>query len=144
MAFEEVGVLQRLHHLPGVCNLVNYGVTYEGICLVLPKYRCNLRQWRGQHKPQAGKQQAQLYLHIFSQLVQLVQVGCGWTCCNSACCVNTWAIICCVAHSHRASRVAHARKQTWHHAKLSLNQLCLSVRWLWSPLEGCVMPHFRC
>ena len=74
ISFEEVGILQRLQHLPGVCKLLDYGMSPEGICLVMPKYHCSLRRWRNCHVPTSGPQQTRLYLNIFAQLVHLVQV----------------------------------------------------------------------
>lgn len=74
IAFEEIGVLQRLKHLRGVCRLVDYGMTAEGAALVMPKYRCNLREWRDRYIALNSRQPTLLYLNIFAQLVHTVQV----------------------------------------------------------------------
>ena len=72
-AFTEIGIMQRLQHIPGVCKLHDYGITEEGIHLVMTKYHCSLRQWR-ERQGRTPSQQLKLYLNIFWQLVEVVQV----------------------------------------------------------------------
>ena len=72
-AFTEIGIMQRLEGISGVCKLQDYGIDQQGIYLVMTKYRCSLRDWREKqkHKP---RQQLKLYLTMFLQVVELVQV----------------------------------------------------------------------
>jgi len=75
IAFTEVGIMHRLRHIPGVCKLHDYGIDQEHIYLVMTKYSCCLRDWREKQKGDPS-QQLNLYLNIFCQLVELVQVKC--------------------------------------------------------------------
>ena len=73
IAFTEVGIMHRLRNIPGVCKLHDYGIDQEHIYLVMTKYSCCLRDWREKQKSDPS-QQLNLYLNIFCQLVELVQV----------------------------------------------------------------------
>lgn len=73
IAFTEVGIMHRLRNIPGVCKLHDYGIDQEYIYLVMTKYSCCLRDWREKQKGNPC-QQLNLYLNIFCQLVELVQV----------------------------------------------------------------------
>ena len=72
-AFTEIGIMHRLRHIPGVCKLHDYGIDQHSIYLVMTKYACCLRDWRARQSSDA-RQQLKLYLTIFCQLVELVQV----------------------------------------------------------------------
>ncbi len=65
--------MQRLQPLPGVCKLHSYGIGEEGIYLVMTKYSCSLRDWREKQQGDPCKQ-LKLYLNIFCQLAECVQV----------------------------------------------------------------------
>ena len=73
IAFTEVGIMHRLRNIPGVCKLHDYGIDQEHIYLVMTKHSCCLRDWREKQKSDPS-QQLKLYLNIFCQLVELVQV----------------------------------------------------------------------
>ena len=65
--------MQRLHHIPGICRLHDYGIGPDSILLVMTKYRCSLREWR-LRQPEDARYQLRLYLNIFAQVTRLLQV----------------------------------------------------------------------
>ena len=60
MAFTEIGVMQRLAHVPGVCKLHDYGISRQGIYLVMTRYSCSLHAWLAK---QTVKQSLRLRLY---------------------------------------------------------------------------------
>lgn len=73
-AFTEIGVMQRLAHMPGICKLHDYGINRQGIYLVMTRYTCSLRTWRAKQtvKPSI---RLRLYMEIFCQLADLLKVA---------------------------------------------------------------------
>ena len=65
--------MQRVKHIPGVCQLHDYGITHDSITLVMARCRCSLREWR-QRQPSQPHHQLRLYLNIFCRLAEIVQV----------------------------------------------------------------------
>ena len=72
-AFREISIMQRVKHIPGVCQLHDYGITHDSITLVMARCRCSLREWR-QRQPSQPHHQLRLYLNIFCRLAEIVQV----------------------------------------------------------------------
>ena len=77
IAFSEIGVMQRLARIPsvsgGVCKLHDYGIDRQGTYLVMTRYRCSLRAWLAKQASRPSLR-LRLYLSIFCQLAELVQV----------------------------------------------------------------------
>ena len=78
-AFTEIGIMQRLRHLQGVCQLQDYGIDQNSIYLVMTRYRTSLRDWRLK-QTRKPTDQLKLYLNIFSQVAEQVQVRIGRFC----------------------------------------------------------------
>lgn len=72
-AYREISIMQRVKHIPGVCQLHDYGITHDSITLVMARCRCSLREWR-QRQPSQPHLQLRLYLNIFCRLAEIVQV----------------------------------------------------------------------
>ena len=72
-AFTEIGVMQRLAHMPGVCKLHDYGINRQGIYLVMTRYSCSLRNWLAKQTVKSSLR-LRLYMEIFCQLAEMLEV----------------------------------------------------------------------
>ncbi|KAL3131548.1 hypothetical protein ABBQ38_007850 [Trebouxia sp. C0009 RCD-2024] len=71
-AFTEIGVMQRLAHMPGICQLHDYGINRQGIYLVMTRYTCSLRSWLAKQTVKPSLR-LRLYMDIFCQLADLLK-----------------------------------------------------------------------
>lgn len=72
-AFTEIGVMQRLAHMPGICKLHDYGISRQGIYLVMTRYSCSLRAWLAKQTVKPSLR-LRLYMELFCQLAELLKV----------------------------------------------------------------------
>ena len=66
--------MNKLEDVPGVCKLLDYGVTSEAAYLVMPKYQGSMREWRLQQPQDADGSMERVYLQVFWLATNIVEV----------------------------------------------------------------------
>ena len=87
VAYKEACIMKRLEDVPGVCELLDYGVTKDAACLVMPKYEGSVREWRLQQPSVVGHSAERTYLQLLRLATQIVKVG--FCACNPFACPAT-------------------------------------------------------
>ena len=72
--FSEVAILERFKGKPGMCQLLDYGLSGDDFILVMQHYSCSLKSWRNQ-LPACPDRQLRLYLAAFHSIVSAVQAS---------------------------------------------------------------------
>ena len=67
--------MNKLEDVPGVCKLLDYGVTTDAACLVMPKYQGSMRDWLLQQPQVADSSMERVHLMLFQHATNIVKVG---------------------------------------------------------------------
>ncbi|KAG1675247.1 hypothetical protein FOA52_016278 [Chlamydomonas sp. UWO 241] len=73
--FGEILILERFKGCPGICQMIDYGLTPEAYWIVMKRYRCSLAEWRTrQVAGPIDARAAALYLAVLLQVVRALQL----------------------------------------------------------------------
>eukprot|EP00798_Chlamydomonas_sp_ICE-L_P008348 gene8348-30948_t len=73
--YGELAILERFRGHPGICQLIDYGITGESYWIVMRRYRCSLAEWRlRQTQGPSNPASAVLYLSILQQVVESLKL----------------------------------------------------------------------